>query len=95
MNSSADGSPYVNSIAAEGLRSEVLLHFLEDRGIYVSSGSACSKGKKSSVLAEFGIPDRLADSTLRISFSAENTVGEIDELMDALSEAQKTLLKVK
>ena len=95
INSPADGSPYVNSIAAEGLRSEVLLHFLEERGIYVSSGSACSKGKKSSVLAEFGVPDKLADSTLRISFSALNTTGEIDELMDALFEAQKTLLKVK
>ena len=46
------------------------LAFLEQKGIYVSSGSACSKGKKSSVLSEFGVPDKLADFTIRISFCA-------------------------
>jgi cysteine desulfurase len=95
FDSPADGSPYVNSIAVENLRSEVLLHFLESKEIYVSSGSACSKGKKSSVLSEFGIPDNLADSTLRISFCAENTLSEIDLLIAALEEAQNTLLGVK
>lgn len=95
VNSPDDGSPYVNSIAVEGLRSEVLLHFLEQRGIYVSSGSACSKGKKSTVLSEFGVPDKLADFTLRVSFCAENTLEEIDIFTNALEEARKTLLKVK
>ena len=94
-NSPENGSPYVNSIAAEGLRSEVLLHFLEQQGIYVSSGSACSKGKKSSIPAQFGAPERLTDFTLRISFSSDNTEADIDELMRALKEAQHTLLKVK
>lgn len=95
FNSPPNASPYVNSIAAENLRSEVLLHFLESKEIYVSSGSACSKGKKSSALSEYHIPDRLADSTLRISFCAENTAAEIDRLMQALEEARRTLLGTK
>lgn len=95
FNSANNGSPYVNSISVDGLRSEVLLHFLESKDIYVSSGSACSKGKKSSVLSEFHIPDSFADSTLRISFCADNTKDEIDSLMSALMEAQNSLLGVK
>jgi cysteine desulfurase len=95
FNSFADASPYVNSISVDNLRSEVLLHFLESKEIYVSSGSACSKGKKSSVLTEFHIPDKLADSTLRISFCADNTEQEIDELMAALKTAQTQLLGTK
>ncbi len=95
VNSPADGSPYVNSISIAHLRSEVMLHFLESKGICVSSGSACSKGKKSSVLSELHIRDDVADSTLRISFSHENTIDEIDILIDALKEAQGTLIEVK
>ncbi len=95
INSPEDGSPYVNSIAIDGLRSEVLLHFLEQKGIYVSSGSACSKGKKSSVLGEFGVPDKLADFTIRVSFCAENTAGEVEEFIAALEEAKQTLQKVR
>lgn len=95
FNSPPDALPYVNSIAIEGLRSEVLLHYLEDHQIYVSSGSACSKGKKSAVLAQFGIADRISDFTLRISFCAQNTKAEIDSLITALTAAQKDLQKVK
>jgi cysteine sulfinate desulfinase/cysteine desulfurase-like protein len=47
------------------------------------------------VLSEYGIPDNLADSTLRISFCAENTAEEIDLLIAAIVEAQHTLLKTK
>ncbi|MBR1764496.1 MAG: cysteine desulfurase [Ruminococcus sp.] len=95
INSRPDASPYVVSIAVKGLRSEVLLHFLEQREIYVSSGSACSKGKKSSVIAEFHVPEELRDSVLRISFSAENTEAEIDELISSILIAQKTLAKIR
>lgn len=95
VNSRPDASPYVVSIAVRGLRSEVLLHFLEQRGIYVSSGSACSKGKKSSVIAEFHVPDELRDSVLRISFSAENTAAEVDELIDSVLIAQSSLAKIR
>lgn len=92
LNSPDGASPYINSIALAGYRSEVLLHFLESRDIFVSSGSACSKGKKSGVLAQFSVPDTLADSTLRISFCADNTIAETDELIDALKAAKRELL---
>lgn len=88
-------SPYVNSIAVEGLKSEVLLHFLEEHDIYVSSGSACSKGKKSSVIKEFAVPEKYRDSVLRISFSSESTAEEVDKLMEFVKIAQKTLCKIK
>ena len=92
INSPVDATPFIVSFAVKGYRSEILLHYLEQREIYVSSGSACSKGKKSSVLSEFGIPDDLADSTLRVSFSSENTLSEIDELISALVDAKQELV---
>lgn len=95
VNSNSDCSPYVNSIAVDNLKSEVLLHFLEDKEIYVSSGSACSKGKKSSVLKEFGVKDCYLDSTIRISFCAENNTNEIDELIAAINEAKEKLCGIK
>ncbi|MDE6149755.1 MAG: cysteine desulfurase [Ruminococcus sp.] len=95
VNSDADCSPYVNSIAVNGLKSEVLLHFLEEREIFVSSGSACSKGKKSSVLQEFKVSEKYLDSTIRISFSKDNTKNEIDILIKALDEADKKLCKIR
>ena len=95
VNSSADGSPYVTSIAVENLKSEVLLHFLEEQEIYVSSGSACSKGKKSSVLKEFKVQEKYLDSTIRISFCADNTKEEIDCLMTAIKQAQQKLCGIK
>lgn len=95
VNSDADCSPYVNSIAVSGLKSEVLLHFLEEQEIYVSSGSACSKGKKSSVLQEFKVSEKYLDSTIRISLSKNNTKKEIDILINALEEADKRLCKIR
>ncbi|WP_295129417.1 cysteine desulfurase family protein [Ruminococcus sp.] len=90
----AEKSPYVTSIAVEGLKSEVLLHYLEKRDIFVSSGSACSKGKKSGVLAEFKIPVRNMDSTLRISFSPETTEEDIIGLMEGIAAAQQELAHI-
>lgn len=95
VNSREDASPYIVSISVKGLKSEVLLHFLEQREIYVSSGSACSKGKKSTVISEFHVPAELADSVLRISFSGENTIEDIDALMEAIAAAQSTLAKIR
>lgn len=80
-------APHVASISFKGLRSEVLLHALEDRGVYVSSGSACSSNKKQAVsgtLNAIGISDDFKDGTLRFSFSVENTKEEVDETIEAL-----------
>ena len=92
VQSKAPCSPYVLSISVKGLRSETMLHFLADKGIYVSSGSACSKGKQSGVLQQFGIRQGAADSTLRLSFCAENTAEELSAFCDALKEAQSRLV---
>lgn len=86
--------PYINSVTVERYKSETLLHFLESKDIYVSSGSACSKGKKSEVLKSFGYNDSELESTLRISFCADNTTEQIDEFIDAIKEAKQSLVKI-
>lgn len=86
LNSPSDGSPYVINISAVGKRSEIMLHFLESKGIYVSSGSACSKGQQSGVLGEFGISGKRADGAVRISITAQTTEEELDEFAEALAE---------
>ena len=91
VNSPDDGSPYVVNISAEGKRSEIMLHFLESKGIYISSGSACSKGQQSGVLGQFGIMGKRADSALRISMSAETTEAELDEFVTALAEGMEKI----
>ena len=82
-------APHVASISFKKLRSEVLLHALEDREIYVSSGSACSSNKKQAVSGTFNaiaFSDEFKDGTLRFSFSIENTKEEVDETIKALKE---------
>ena len=88
INSKAGALPYICSIAMVGYKSETLLNFMSERGICVSSGSACSKGKKSSVLKAFGIPDNVADSTLRVSFSCDTTPQEVEQFAAALEQAR-------
>ena len=69
-----------------------MLHYLEQKEIYVSSGSACSKGAKSGVLSAYSIPENLADSAIRVSFSEETTEEELFQLVQAIAEAQKNLI---
>ena len=92
LNSSPEGTPYIVNFSVQGIRSETMLHFLESKEIYVSSGSACSKGAKSGVLAAYGIPDDRADSAIRVSFSEETTLSDLDTLLDAVREGQATLI---
>ncbi len=93
INSPKDGLPYVLNISVNGYRSETLLHYLERKNIFVSSGSACSKGNVSYVLKEMGKSDKEIDSALRISFSRYNTKSDIDNLVEELKAATKTLRK--
>ena len=95
VNSGDDCSPYIINLSVPGIRSEIMLHYLESKGIYVSSGSACSKGTQSGVLTEFGLNSRLSDSALRISLSFCNTEEELMTLADAIEEAQKKLIHYK
>ncbi len=87
INSSPEALPYILNISVLGYRSETLLHFLENKGIFVSSGSACAKGEASYVLKALGLSRNESDSALRISFSNDNTKEDIDCLIEALKEA--------
>lgn len=81
-------SPYILSIAFEDVKAEVLLHHLEERGIFVSTGSACSshKNSRSHVLTALNVPARSIDGAIRFSFSAFNTEEEIIQTVQALEE---------
>ncbi len=98
LNSDTDknySSPYIVNFSVKGIRSEIMLHYLEQKEIYVSSGSACSKGAKSGVLSAYRVPDSLADCAVRVSFSEETTVQELDTLVQAVAEGQKNLIHKK
>jgi cysteine desulfurase len=88
-----EGAPQIMSISVTGIRSEVLLHTLEDREVYVSAGSACSshKRKASSTLTAMGLPASQIESTVRISFSEENTFEEVDACLAVLKEVVPVL----
>lgn len=81
-------SPYILNASFLGIRSEVLLHALEDKGIYVSAGSACSSHKRemSPVLKAIGLSKGQAESALRFSFSHLNTMEEAEETLAVLEE---------
>ena len=70
------GAPHVLSLSLPGCRSEVLLNYLDARGIRVSKSSACKRGKRSHVLEAMGLPDRVIDGAIRVSFSRYNTMDE-------------------
>lgn len=91
INSAEGCLPYILNVSLLGYRSETLLHFLESRNVFVSSGSACAKGHGSYVLNEMGLDTKRTDSALRISFSRFNTKEDADMLVSALEEAKKQL----
>ena len=93
INSPENGAEHILSISVPGIRSEIMLRFLSERGIFVSAGSACSsKNADNRVLTNFGLENRRADSTLRISFSKYNTKDEIQVLANAINEGNGTLI---
>lgn len=91
-------APHIVSVSFDGIdKSEVLLHALEERGIYVSSGSACSSNKPmlSPILQAVGVPRELLGSTLRFSFSIDTTVEEAEYALCALEELLPMLRKYR
>lgn len=88
-------SPHIASLSFRGVRSEVLLHALEDKGIYVSAGSACSSNHPaiSGVLTAIGLDKDLLESTLRFSFCEYNTVEEAEYTVNVLKELLPLLRK--
>ena len=90
-------APYIVSITLPGIKSETMLHFLSAKGIYVSSGSACSSntGHISYTLVNFGLDKQAADCTLRISFNENNTKEQIDILTEELKHGLDTLIRIR
>lgn len=97
VNGGADGSPYILNLAVMGLRSEILLHSLEQYGIFVSSGSACSshKPQPSHVLTAMGLPRGRVDSSIRLSFCNTNTPAEAEAFCRALAEIAEKNKKIR
>ena len=90
-----EGAPHIVSASFLGVRSEVLLHTLEDRGIYVSAGSACSTHKRagSPTLTALGMKKAQMETTVRFSFEEENTKEQIDYCLQVLQEVLPMLKK--
>ncbi|CDA68486.1 MAG: cysteine desulfurase family protein [Lachnospiraceae bacterium] len=83
-----EGAPHIVSLSVAGVRSEVLLHALEDKGIYVSAGSACSSNKPhtagSATMKAIKLPEEFLDSTLRFSMSVYTTREELDYTLQVM-----------
>lgn len=91
----SEGAPHIVSVSVRGVRSEVLLHALEEKGIYISAGSACSSNRPSvsRTLKAMNIEKDLLESTVRFSFSKFNTKEEIDYCMEHLKQLLSVLRK--
>jgi len=89
VNSPPDALPYVTNISFIGIKSEPMLNFLASRGVYVSSGSACAKGRRSKVLTAMGLDDDRLESPVRISFSRFTETSDIDALLEGVAAAKK------
>ncbi len=85
------GAPHILSVSLSGWRSEVLMNYLEAKGIFVSRSSACKKGGRSHVLEAMHLPAAVIDGAIRISFSRFNTPEDVSALCSALLEAHDTL----
>ena len=90
INGAAD-VPHVLNVSFPGCKSEVMLRVLESDEVYVSAGSACSKGKESHVLKAIGLDKARIDSALRVSFSPANTADDVKAFLDAAEKGVKML----
>lgn len=95
INSPGDATPYLCNVSLPGYRSEILLHYLAQRGVYVSSGSACSRGAASHVLRSMGLPPERVDSALRVSFGKDTRTEHIDAFFETLKEAAREVLPAR
>lgn len=86
-----DGAPHILPITLTGYKSEVVVRFLSDMGVYVSAGSACHRGKPSHVYAALKLPKKEQDGVLRVSFSYDTTREDVDALVEGLSAAHDQL----
>lgn len=94
INSSRESLPFIINLSVMGIPSEVMRNALSANEIYVSSGSACSKGHRSRVLTNMGLPNEVIDSALRISLSRFTTKEELDLLAYRIQEARNSIRSV-
>ena len=92
-----EGAPHILNVSFLGVRGEVLLHALEEKKIYVSTGSACSAHKKGKnrILNAMGVTGERQEGAIRFSFSAFNTPGEMDETAAAIADLLGLLRRFK
>ena len=95
LNSPEDAVPEVLNFSLNVIRSETMLHHLETMGVYVSSGSACSKGAASHTLTAMGLEPRRIDTAIRASFGADNTPEDVDALLEGLKTGLATLSRIR
>ena len=91
FNSPAGALPYILNLSVAGIPSQVLINFLSARGIYVSAGSACKKGRRSEVLTRMGLPPERIDSAIRVSMSRFTTPEELAAFAEAVGSAIRTI----
>lgn len=89
-----NSSPYILDVAFANIKSEVLLHMLEEEEIYVSSGSACSKSQYSRVLSALDIDKKYMDGAIRFSFSNEITKKDLDFTLKVLKDSIEMIRRV-
>ncbi len=87
INSPENSAPHILNISPEKGRSEVLLRVLSDEGVFVSGGSACSRGRRSEVLTAMKVPAKAINSALRISLCPETTHEDVEALLEGLKKA--------
>ena len=87
----AQAAPHIVSFAIPGVRSQGIINCLQDRGVYVSAGSACAKGHRSHVLEAMGVAPAVIDGSVRASLSRYTTEAELDALIEAVREAVRWL----
>jgi len=91
INSPADSSPYILNFSVLGMKSEILLNFLSENGICVSSSSACTGNSRSHVLISANLPENRIDSAIRVSFSIFNSKDDVDKLVYYIKQAKEIL----
>jgi len=93
LNSPENALPYIINISLRGIPSQVSVNYLSSKGVYVSAGSACSKGHRSDVLVSMGLSVDRIDSAIRLSMSYETTKEEIDYALSAIKSCLEELSK--
>ncbi len=95
INSPKEGWPGICNFSLPSLRSEVVLHYLESKAVYVSAGSACAKGQQSHTLSAMHLPKQRIESALRVSFCGQNTEEDVDVLLQGLKDGMQKLAKTR